>query len=69
MINAAVEKAMPIIDSKEIILMKFFFRLEKKYRLAIKRERFNGMLAKFSCLYSSVGSFGIFRFLIKSSIR
>lgn len=46
MINAAVEKAMPIIDSKEIILMKFFFRLEKKYRLAMKRERFNGMRAR-----------------------
>jgi hypothetical protein len=37
-----VEKAIPIIERNEIILMKFFFLLERKYRLAINRERFNG---------------------------
>jgi hypothetical protein len=40
MIRAAVEKATPTIESTEMILIKFFFLFEKKYRLAMKRERF-----------------------------
>jgi len=40
MMRAAVEKATPTIDRIEIILMKFFFRFEKKYRLAMKRGKF-----------------------------
>jgi hypothetical protein len=30
MMSAAVEKAMPTIESIEMILIKFFFRLERK---------------------------------------
>jgi len=28
------------MESNEMMLIKFFFLLEKKYRLAMKRERF-----------------------------
>jgi len=38
--SAAVEKAMPTMERSEIMFMKFFFLLEKKYRLAMKSERF-----------------------------
>jgi hypothetical protein len=42
-ISAIVPTATPIMEMIEITLIKFFFFLEKKYRLAIKRETFNGI--------------------------
>ena len=53
MINAAVTNATPATERIEITLMKFFFRLERKYRLAMKRERFKG--AALACGYSKAG--------------
>ena len=50
MINAAVTNATPATERIEITLMKFFFRLERKYRLAMKRERFKGKAL--ACGYS-----------------
>jgi hypothetical protein len=41
MISAAVLKAIPAIARIEIMLMKFAFRFEKRYRLAIKKGKFN----------------------------
>jgi hypothetical protein len=42
MISAAVENATPTMDRMEMILMKFFFRFERKYREAIKSGKFKG---------------------------
>jgi len=32
------------MESNEMILMKFFFLFERKYRLAMNRERFKGKI-------------------------
>ena len=41
MIKAAVLKAIPPMERMEMMLMKFAFRLESKYRRAMKNGRFN----------------------------
>ena len=65
-IIAAEIIATAITEITEITFIKFFFRLERRYRLAIKRERFK-VLAKEKVNYGFNG--GIFRFLRRSSIR
>src|SRR3989442_579985 len=52
MTKAAVEKATPIIERIEMILMKLVFRLERKYRLAMKSGKFISEEADY---FSSLG--------------
>jgi len=40
MIMAAVQKAIPTMERMEMMLIKFFFRFERKYLLAMKKGRF-----------------------------
>lgn len=79
MINAAVLNATPTIERMEMMLIKFFFRLEKRYRLAMKKGRFKKywfikryLLFKHflsGIHYSFLSAGGMCRFLINSSMR
>lgn len=42
MIKAAALKATPTSDNMEMMLMKFFFRFERRYLCAMKNSRFTG---------------------------
>jgi hypothetical protein len=57
--KAIVPTATPSIEIMEMMLIKFFFFLDRKYLLAMKYGRFNGDQSSFG---------GIFRFLKIMSI-